>query len=304
MKPFLILFFLNIVFHICYSQGNCKYKTSVPDELYRGRYKPANANYGNPYTMFNKRKPNWNLEDELKEIRTLITTQVENGQAYGYAVLYKAMYDTADGPEPAACNYNQEICGYPAWVKNNAILYLIGIKYSRIDNIDVFEYIANSHDPERLVFAERAANGLRNLNPNIQTCFGGGDCGILKNKALDLINYLQAYDALKTAKYYREGDGDRNGGDCSGRNKLREYTRNFYIESEDVINSFTGWKRNHGIMCASALGMAAIVLNDAGVETDWFSFGVSVLNPLMWIANGVHIPRPNYSPKNWQKRDL
>lgn len=52
--------------------------------------------------------------------------------------------------------------------------------------------------------------------------------------------------------------------DCAPRNKLREFARNLYIESEDVLNSFTGGKKNHGIICASVLGTVAIVLNLAG----------------------------------------
>lgn len=181
-----------IVVNTCYSQSNCKYKTSVPDELYRGRYKPANANYGNPYTMFNKRKPNWNLESELTQIRNAIVQQINSlGKAYGYAEMYKEIYQNASSTEePAACNYDQGICMYPGWVKNNAIVFLIGIKYEQTSTGgDKFEYIANSHDPERLVFAERAANGLSNLNPNIQSCFGLGDCGILLGKAFNLISY-------------------------------------------------------------------------------------------------------------------
>jgi hypothetical protein len=44
----------------------------------------------------------------------------------------------------------------------------------------------------------KATAGLRNLNPNVIGCGGWGDCGIIHEKAFDLIQYLQAYDMQKT----------------------------------------------------------------------------------------------------------
>jgi len=77
--------------------------------------------------------------------------------------------------------------------------------------------------------------GLTNLNPGIIPCYQGSDCGKISQKAFDLIQYLESYDFLKGAGYI--GD-DRNLGIYSPRNKLREFARNRYVQSEDVINSF------------------------------------------------------------------
>lgn len=118
---------------------------------------------------------------------------------------------------------------------------------------DTFEVI--NYKPDIDYFVNNAINGLSDLNPEIISCYGGGDCAEVHLKAFDLMQYLQAYDMLKTT-----GDigQDYNLNDCSARNKLRKFARNLYTESDNVINSHTGWKRNHGIICASALGMAAI----------------------------------------------
>ena len=270
MKHLLLLVCCIVVIKT-HAQNDCEYHTSVPDELYRGRYKPEGHLYGNPYTMFNKRRLGWSLDGDLETIRSIIVRQVKDKEAFGYAALYKTIYENAITDRPGICGYKEGDCPYSKWVKNNAIIHLIGIQYYRIPGIkarDTFIYIPDPHDSYRHSFAERAAQGIRDVNTNIVSCWGGDDCDVLKDKAFDLIRLLQAYDLLKAAKYYPEGDGDRNNGDCTGRNNLREFSRNFYDESNRVINSNSGWKRNHGIICASALGMASIVLNDAGVETE------------------------------------
>jgi D-aminopeptidase len=55
-----------------------------------------------------------------------------------------------------------------------------------------------------------------------------------------------------------------------------------YKYSDAIINSTNGWKKNSGIICASAIGMAAIVLNDAGSTKRSFK-------PKNWFnrANGI-----------------
>jgi hypothetical protein len=299
-RPLLtLLTFITLIYH-AYAQ--CSYKENVPEELVRERYSPDDSWYGNPYTMFNKRRGGWSLDDDLNAIRnSIIAGGAKAGQqeelSNHAARLYYGLYKNAIEAEPAKCSYDKW-CKHPAWVKNNAIVHLLGIKPYLDGNGDrQFMFVPSEFDTWRYNFALKANDGMKNLNPRIISCYGFGDCDVLKDKAFELINYLQAYDMLKTAKYYKQGDGDRNAGDCSARNKIREYARNMHIQAEDVINSFAGWKRNHGIICASSIGLASIVLNDAGVETKWgrglFGF--------LW-GEGFHIPRPNYSPKNWQRR--
>jgi hypothetical protein len=130
-----------------------------------------------------------------------------------------------------------------------------------------------------------------------------------------LILWLQTYDLLKAAYEIRDelnlikppknrhpwefGDADRNGLDCSQRNKLRKLTRDLYYYSkgfDGIVEHATGWKKNHGIAAASALLMSAQVLNDAGTETNYFT-GI-----LGWLwGEGYVTPYPKYSPVKWNE---
>lgn len=288
----ILILFLSTSF--AYSQNSCNYKFSVPDELARGRYQEPDMREGHPYTLFNKNTPGWTLEGALEEVRVKIISGINsNNQVEGeYALLYRDLYIyVSTVSEPGKCPFENK-CPHPAWVKNNVIVYLIGLKYNAITaTTGTFSVIPDSI---RVQYAERAKIGLINLNPDIIPCWGGGDCGKISLKAFDLIQYLESYDLLKGSGYI--GD-DRNTGDCSPRNKLREFARNMHIQSEDVINSFLGWKKNHGIICASSLGLAAIVLQSAGTELNYGRFFLG------WVVGkGTSWPRPNYNPQNWDKR--
>ena len=241
MKQLLFLQTILVFFsHLAFSQ-ECENEKSVPSELFRGRYEEPDMRLGHPYTMFNKNSPNWSLEFALENIRVKIKnginpfkliSQFEDGE---YARIYKNLYNYATTNEPAKCPKDDK-CSHPAWVKNNAIIYIVGLKYESylVDNVvkDTFYLLTET---ERNQFAERANNGLKNLNPDIIPCRGGGNCKYISLKAFDLIQYLESYDLLKGSGYI--GD-DRNQGIYSPRNKLREFARNRYVQSEDVINSF------------------------------------------------------------------
>jgi hypothetical protein len=132
------------------------------------------------------------------------------------------------------------------------------------------------------------------------------DNGHLQYQGKSLIMWLQAYDYLKstseipilrnTNRGWYNNDSDRNNGECSPRNKLRKTAKEFYWNSwgiTGVITSRTGWKKNHGLMASGVLGMASVVLNDAGVETNYWN------GTLGWLwGDGFVWPHPNYSPVN------
>jgi hypothetical protein len=297
LKIVLLLFAIFTQIDFIHSQCYYHDESNAPEELFRKRVKEQGMRYGNPYTMF-VRDDNFDLKKKLDEIRTNINNyKIINKEflIYSYADLFKGIYISAIAAEPDRCPGLQEeqTCLHPAWVKNNAIVYLLELKY------DTTEQGKDTLKPMTLSdknwFFDRANQGLRNLNPNVQFCNWGASygCKKVRNKAIQLVYYLQAYDLLKTGGGIAAYDGDRNhsDGDCSPRNKLRQFARNIYSESNSIINSTSGWKKNHGIICASALGMAAIVLNDAGVETNYF------IGLFDWVR-----PSPKYSPVNWYRR--
>ncbi len=291
IKSIILLFLYNLISLISYAQCNYAEYSDAPKELFRKRVKEPGMRYGNPYTMF-VRDENFNLNTTLEQIRLNLTSKLpptgsNDFPIYSYPDLYKGIFKMAKGGEPAKCPELQEVedCMHPAWVKNNAIVYLIGLRY---DTTALGKDTLILMDPaEKDIYFWRAHQGLRDLNPNVNSCTWGsiGECGKVRNKAQQLIFYLQAYDLLKAGEGLPIFDRDRNGGQCTARNKLRVFARNLYRQSNSIINSTAGWKKNHGIICASALGMAAIVLNDAGTENSLADFDAiigSIGNFLWW----------------------
>jgi hypothetical protein len=270
---------------LCFvKKGNaqCYYhdESNPPEELFRKRVKEQGMRYGNPYTMF-VRDDNFNKDTSLDQIRKNINNyKIVNRKffIYSYADLYKGIYKSAIAAEPNRCPELQveEDCMHPAWVKNNAIVYLLELKYDTTDQgKDTLKPLSLS---DKNWFFDRANQGLRNLNPSVATCNWGASygCKKVRNKAIQLVYYLQAYDLLKAGNGIAAYDGDRNhsDGDCSPRNKLRKYTRDIYKYSEGdlgITEHAIGWKKNHGIAAASAILMAAQVLNDAGTETNYLN---------------------------------
>lgn len=118
------IFFINVLY-------------SQPTETIAGRYEDHGFWREHPYTMFNKRKGDWNLQAELTKIRNLIYDgqPLPNKPITGtYAQLYSEIYEAAQKPEPPNTGYASQKLTSPhaAWTKNNAIVYLIGLKYLKI----------------------------------------------------------------------------------------------------------------------------------------------------------------------------
>jgi hypothetical protein len=155
-----------------------------------------------------------------------------------------------------------------------AFIYMMGLMYDSSNRL----HASIMPDSLRNYYAKRAYDGLTHLNPQVQNCYAGIDCGKVRQQAMNLIQYLQAYDYLKTGGYIQPLDGDMNKDFnfrtnevvfLSPRNCLRGFARNLYKSSDMVINSKTGWKKNHGIISCSAIGVASFVLgSNAGGKRD------------------------------------
>ncbi|MDZ4668776.1 MAG: hypothetical protein SGJ00_12975, partial [bacterium] len=207
-------------------------------ELYRDRLMEGD-NYGNPYTMFVK-EPGFNLENSLKSI----SEQITNGQPIdinlnGPGQIYNNIYNYALRNDLKPCASDFTGCTHANWVKANAIIYLIKLHpvYVSANIITFYPMIPDSIN----FFANRAYEGLSDLNPKIKNCVLGGDnCGNIRNRALELMQYLQAYDLLKTGGKISPYDQDKSKNIFSPRNKLREFSKELYVESNKIINSETG----------------------------------------------------------------
>jgi len=294
--------------HSSFNAGCEPYVQVPPLERFTGRMDISDTRYGNPYTTFVK-DVNFDLNIELIKIRTNITYQLPAPRVDSlfasnpYLKYYKEIKDYIDTTSmPCECAV-LKACEHPKWTKANAFIYLLGIQLS----LDSSNRLHASIMPDsiRNYYGKRAYDGITHLNPQVQNCYAGIDCGKVRQQAMNLVQYLQAYDYLKTGGYIQPLDGDMNKDfnfrtnevvNLSPRNCLRGFARNLYKSSDMVINSKFGWKKNHGIICASALYMAAIVLNDAGVEYR------PVIGTLKWVIGRGPFPHPSYSPKNWFDR--
>jgi hypothetical protein len=259
------------VYGQCDKTGNL---FGIPDEFVINRYSPPDKIYGHPYTIFNKRDygaESFNLELEVDEIRRRIAYEnllIPKGNVYK---AYKYVLDEANTSEPAEVSPNDpnaSISPLAKWAKYNAFVLLIGLDENG-DPLDLHPYEQNF------------ADAITHMDYE-----GVSDMGNTIDFANSAMCWIQAYDLYKTyvilnsstdPAQRKPSDYDRNDGDCSARNKMRQMAKELYDEgmggigSWGTVNHPSGWKKNHGIIAASAIGMAAIVLNDAGVETNFIT---------------------------------
>jgi hypothetical protein len=204
----ILLFILGM--KIGYSQCDYSRYGNAPRELTVGRISEPGMRSGHPYTLFVK-TDNFNLEEAISKIRL----ELFNGlpkidkiefPSNSYADLYKGIWQNANLPEPGKCP-EDDGCDHPKWVKNNAIIHLIGLRYEKTESDkDTLILMGNV---ERDEYAGKAYDGLKNLNPNVEGC-PLGECGFLRRKAFDLIQYAESYDILKAT--FLANDDDKNDG--------------------------------------------------------------------------------------------
>lgn len=311
-----ILVFISLCFYSLINAQSC---TDVK-ELLRKRHTIKGMTYGHPYTTFDRHNENYkNLDNAIDNIRknilkdkSISTVEELRGPVYK---AYKAIYNNAVAPMPddhGIITIAHDDKSYLAiWAKNNAFVFLIGLD-GFANPLDT-----PNHKTRRNQHRDNALDAFSNLTDNVKPhdagsiSFYNSDDTNMQHYARSLIYWLQAYDLLKAAYDVKElrdssrnpwgfGDADANkDGSCSPRRKLRNYARNVYTRSKDfdgIVEHYTGWKKNHGIACASSLLMAAQVLNDAGVETNFFT-GI-----LGWLwGEGYVTPYPKYSPVKWNE---
>jgi hypothetical protein len=141
-------------------------------------------NAGFPYTMFNKSIENWTLETALSAIRNRIlntSLKLDSGiylAVDDYAIAYKEIFVSQNGSiEPATCS-KDVACSHPMWVKRNAFLALIGIKYEWLQGYkDTFYLMPDALKEEFKDKATASSNALFgfSLNQNKITWLNGAD---------------------------------------------------------------------------------------------------------------------------------
>lgn len=306
-----------ILFTICFvSLIKFSFGQSCHDvkELLRKRHTISGMTYGHPYTMFDRHNK-LSLDSIISNIRNRI-----NSNDTIFQEAYSKIYTNAklNMPLDNGIINGTDKSALAIWAKNNAFVFLIGVDGNGA-KLDTIKYNGiNASDSARNAFRDRAKDAFSYLtgkvkpHASLSISISNSDDTNLQHYSRSLIYWLQAYDLLKAAYEVSElrnagrnpwgfGDADRNtDGDCGVRRKLRDYARNVYTRSKDfdgIVEHATGWKKNHGIAAASAILMAAQVLNSAGVETNRITGAISWL----FTFGSNPWPYPKYSPINWNK---
>ncbi len=275
-----------------------------------GKYKPDYyITQQHPYTLF-IRKNEVSIDDLKEFIDTEVIPNIEidfGDFKYHHDAYKELLQDGASVKQPAGFP-SEGVSPAASAAKNAAFVYLIGM------NINGAGAVEDLGSIDRNAYKDRALTMLKNLNPQVQTIVGATPAELIAlgsmtippkwsilyglpslyqkyernaNRAAELIMYLEAYDMLKTAvklgslKYHNNPSSSFTFNVSQGdldeiKDKLQLFARNLILKADGLFGPFSK-KNNHSIRIASALGMAAVILNDEG----YWKF------------------QPNWHPKRW-----
>ncbi len=145
---------------------------------------------------------------------------------------------------------------------------------------------------DRDTLLNRALNLLNTMNTDVDVGSFWTFYNPWQNRSKELISYLIAYDLLK-------GAGISDLQLSTAKTRLITFTTNLYqkaMASYTILGLkfFTYQFNNHSIMTASALGLAAVVLNDYSSSNinaqpvNWINAGLYNLDNTLWIENGSY----------------
>jgi hypothetical protein len=139
---------------------------------------------------------------------------------------------------------------------------------------------------QRAALVSKTRTLLESLNPNVEAfaTFSGGTYTEWQWRSKELIDYLIAYDLLR-------GAGETPEDLAASQTRLQEFAGNLYRQSVTPflgVSFYSYVKNNHTLMTAAALGMAAVVLNEAS-STDrnrqpitWAGAGLYHIDNILW----------------------
>lgn len=140
-----------------------------------------------------------------------------------------------------------------------AFIYMIGLKYNTSTNtVDTLPSFGNA---DREIYAVVAQNILNTIpfHNSKGRYFNGIDNQ--RRRSFELLNYLQAYDYLKTAKSVLQNDNVSN--DAGIRELLMEFTFQLHAASNNWNQSYSR-NNNLALITASAVGTAAVIFHAEG----------------------------------------
>ena len=235
----------------------------------QGSWHPPGADLSYPRTLLDS-----NSIDEIRG--TLINP--------GILELYHSVWNTAISEIPSGNSTDGDRFSRALIAREAAFTVLMDRKWENGNIVPMLQ-------AERDSMSAKALSLLNSINTNVGYQGGWVFYQEWQHRSKELIFYLTAYDLLKGAGISGE----------TARDSLVSFTGNLYYRAMATytivfiqLKFFNFQFDNHSIMTASALGMAAVVLNDHEDSNinyqpqNWINAGLWNLDNTLWIENGTY----------------
>ncbi|MGI4737919.1 MAG: heparinase II/III domain-containing protein [Janthinobacterium lividum] len=229
-----------------------------------GAWNPPGADLSFPRTLLKA--------SALDDVRASLT-------APDRRALYAGLWAAVQGAPPTDNTSSSGRRARATFAKNSAFVVLLGQQPGAGSSLETLPGAAR--DP--LVASVRGL--LESINTNVEGLFSYTEW---QWRSKELIDYLIAYDLLR-------GAGETPESLAASVAKIQEFAGKLYQQSTSSFGSYTFYgsiKNNHALMTAAALGMAAVVLNDATSATvsqqpaSWASAGLFTIDNVLWRDAG------------------
>ncbi|MGV3640496.1 MAG: heparinase II/III domain-containing protein, partial [Adhaeribacter sp.] len=198
----------------------------------------------------------------------------------GNQQLYTGIFNSVNTMPPAAPGTDHNLRrSHATFAKNLAFVVLMDRKVTG-------SALTPLTAEEKALFAGRVHTMLTEINTTVEAfaSFAGGTYTNWQWTSKELIDYMIAYDLLR-------GAGESAASLDPAKARLQEFAGNLYAQTQTGFLGqyfFTAIKNNHALMTASALGLSAVVLPDAGSTTasrqpvNWINAGMFHVDNLLW----------------------
>ncbi|MEI6888847.1 MAG: T9SS type A sorting domain-containing protein [Bacteroidales bacterium] len=235
----------------------------------QGSWNPSGADLSYPRTLLDS--------NSIPEIRGSLTNPV-------IINLYQSIWNTANSAVPAGNSTDGDRFTRALIAREAAFAVLMDRKW---ENGNIVALLPSEKD----ALSSKALSLLNSINTIVGYQSGWVFYQEWQHRSKELIFYLTAYDLLKGAGI----------SGSTARDSLIHFTGNLYYRAMATytiyfipIKFFDFQFDNHSIMTASALGLAAVVLNDhqdANINyqpQNWINAGLWNLDNTLWVENGPY----------------
>ncbi|TGE08696.1 heparinase II/III domain-containing protein [Hymenobacter fodinae] len=195
-----------------------------------------------------------------------------------YAI-YSGLYGSTAGEAPLDNSSADGRRARATYAKNAAFVVLLNARITA-------GQLTELSSTERTALVLRVRTVLEACNPAVEpfASFSGTSYTEWQWRSKELIDYLVAYDLLR-------GAGESSASLQAAHAKLQQFAGNLYLQSNKPflgLSFYRQVKNNHTLMTAAALGMAAVVLNDASSAdsnqqpANWINVAMHTIDNVLW----------------------